>query len=100
MNTFTKTEVFLTVFVQKRSSVNGALGTGLLLHGPFRVTVNLSISNQTSNNVFGTPCKQKPRNSPLNWLTVAQMTNIFDMYLSYSLTIGKYTKTEDTHICQ
>ena len=25
MNTFTKTEVFLSVFVQKRSSVNGAL---------------------------------------------------------------------------
>ena len=24
MNTFTKTEVFLSVFVQKRSSVNGA----------------------------------------------------------------------------
>ena len=25
MNTFTKTDVFLSVFVQKRSSINGAL---------------------------------------------------------------------------
>ena len=29
MNTFTKTEVFLSVFVQKRSIVNGALVNGL-----------------------------------------------------------------------
>ena len=26
VNTFTKTEIFLSIFVQKRSSVNGALG--------------------------------------------------------------------------
>ena len=36
MNTFTKTEVFLSVFVQKRSSVNGALDEkitfGLITH--------------------------------------------------------------------
>ena len=36
MNTFTKKEVFPSVFVQKRSSVNGALNSGPTL-GPRRV---------------------------------------------------------------
>ena len=37
VNTFTKTEVFLSVFVQKRSSVNGALDvSGMALHQSIR----------------------------------------------------------------
>ena len=34
MNTFTKTEVFLSVFEQKRSNVNGALGGAGFAAGP------------------------------------------------------------------
>ena len=47
MNTFTKTEVFLSVFVQKRSSVNGALGAGLNLDNTYLAAFSSGLNSDT-----------------------------------------------------
>ena len=96
MNTFTKTEVFLSVFVQKRSSVNGALEFNCFLY--FRLCARCAcvvIINNTwmfllQANITNITAKRVPQGCSVNW---AFCISFKDLEVQFLASVSKVSLT-------